>query len=174
MKNETPPVDEIRIFTASVQVGDIIKSPSFKNLLYKDMVDQDPMCGLFVNPYKEYRSWDNSVGFMIEDPGKMKRANAVPHGAGQYISFRMEIDETREFVVIRKFPNCDYPKEQVSENDITGRYPTTVIAKMLAPDGEYDEFGIEITFNMDTTVAKHAVNSVEKVGFMGIDYKRIF
>lgn len=174
MKKEVPPIEEIRTFTREVNIGDVIKSLAFENLLYKDIMEQDPMCGFYVNPYSESRSWDNQVGFIIEDPGRMKRADAKPRSAGQFINYREKIDPNREFIVMYKFLNCNFPKEQLEENEFTGTYPTTVIARMLAPDGSYDSFGIDITFNMNSTVVKNCVPVVEKVGFMHINYQRIF
>jgi hypothetical protein len=111
---------------------------------------------------------------MIENQGRIKRTGAVVRDGSQHISYRMKIDPEREFVVLRVYPNNNYIKEQLSEDDMKGEYPLTVDAKMLGPDGEYDEFGLEITFNMRSTTVEHLVNSVENTGFMHIIYKRIF
>lgn len=160
-------------FVNDVSIGDIIKSDVFENLLYKDMFEQNPTSGFYVNPYIEFKSWNNIAGRMIETDGRIKKANCPPRSANQYIDYKQKIDPESEFVVIMKFLNAELRKEQHSEDNLSGTFPTTIIAKMLDPDGNFDEYGIEITFNMNTTNAKHAVNTVELVGVMKIQYNRI-
>lgn len=157
----------------TVKPGDVIRSPDFENLLYKDLVDHDPMCGFLVNPYKYIKSWNNLASAILENPGKMKRANAVPLKENRFIDYKIKIDPTREFVVIHVYRNTEFPKEQISADEIGGRYPLGVLAKMLAPDGEYDPDGILIHFNMESHRAKHAVPEVIHTGWMKIDFKRI-
>lgn len=165
--------DEIT-FLRSVRIGDIIQSPDFEQLIFRDIMDQEPFHGFFVNPLKTSTNCFNVRVAMLETAGRMKRSSAGVGAANKYISLKYTADHKREFVVIYTQRNTDYIKEHLTADDTVGVYPLQVIAKMLTPDGEYDENGIEITFHMESQLAKHCVPEVIHAGYMQFIYKRIF
>jgi hypothetical protein len=165
--------DEVT-FLHSVRIGDIIQSPEFENLIYRDIMDQEPFCGFYVNPLKTSTNCFNIRVAVLETAGRMKRSSAGPGAANKYINLKYTADHKREFVVIYTQRNTDYVKEHLTANDAAGEFPLQVIAKMLTPDGEYDENGIEITFHMESELAKHCVPEVIHAGYMQFTRKRIF
>lgn len=163
---------DILTYQYTVKVGDIIKSDQFENLLFKDILNQDAFCGFYVNPRKFGRTWDNKQMSMLESAGKIKRSTLEIGAPGNYVNLKSVIDHRKEFVVIyiERDTNCIQELDQKG-ND---RYPLKIIAKMLTPDGEFDPNGIEITFRMETEIAKYAVCEVINCGFMHVTYNRIF
>lgn len=163
--------DEL-VHSFTVKQGEVIKAPEFRNLLYKDREDLDPMAGFWVNPRLGTRSWDQMItSTFLENPGLINKK--IRRGYMRDMQdYKLSIDAEREFVVIHTFRNCDYPKEQIFEEK-PSNYPLTVIAKMLSPDGEWDSFGIEIWFNMESREAKNIVPAVISCGFMSVTYKRV-
>lgn len=165
--------EDLETWVSRVRIGDIIKSPDFENLIFRDIIDQDGFLGFYVNPRKHSESWDNIRTTMLETAGRIKRSFVGVGKADNYINLKHTIDHSKEFVVIYVRRDTDAIKEDFFDKG-EEVYPLKVIAKMLAPDGEYDENGIEIFFRMQSTIAKHAVREVINTGFMQITYKRIF
>jgi hypothetical protein len=164
--------DDILTYQRTAKPGDIIKSPHFENLLFRDILYQDGFLGFYVNPRKRGQTWGNMQVSMLESVGKKKRTSVPVGGAGNYVDLKSTIDHKKEFVVIHTQRNVDI----VPEPDENGneRFPLQVVAKMLDPEGEYDPNGIEIIFHMESENAKHLVPEVINCGFMHIIYKRIF
>lgn len=164
--------EDILTYYRTVKVGDIIKSEQFENLLFRDILNQDAFLGFYVNPRKFGKTWDNLNVSMLESAGKIKRTAVAIGQPGNYINLKSTIDHRKEFVVIYTKRDTDcIPEPDEDGND---RYPLQVVAKMLTPDGDYDPDGIEITFHMESEIAKHLVPEVINCGFMHVTYNRIF
>lgn len=172
--------DQERIIKHTVSVGDIIKSPLFANLLFKDIIDLDAFCGFEVNPMIITKDWDNSKSIALENMGFMQKKIVLDRDKdknrvkGHWQPIKISIDADREFVVLYTFRNTKYQKEYTDEDDRSGHYPLGVIMKMLKPDGEWDDFGMEVWFNMESSIAKHSVQEVESTGFMAFNKTRTF
>jgi hypothetical protein len=163
------------VYIRTVRVGCIIKSPEFDNLLYRDIINQDPMLGFFVNPLVRVRDWDNTTKVvMLESAGRIKRSGVGPREANNYVNLKKTGDHDAEFVVIYTQRNTDCIPELLKDNEVIGTHPLMVVAKQLSPDGNYDPDGIEITFHMESQIAKHLVPEVISCGFMNVTFKRTF
>lgn len=158
-----------RIYTTEVRVGDIVMSPHFQNLLFRDIMDREPMNGFYVNPWKIAYTPENDRNEMLESMGLVKRTGSVK----RFEDYKCNVPDGNRYVVIFTERNTDMTKEFDSVDDAAGHFPLTVKARMLDPLGLWDENGLMITFYMQSSIAKHCINEVILDGFMLITYKNI-
>lgn len=164
--------EDIETWASTVRVGDVIKSPDFENLLFRDIIDQDGFLGFYVNPRKHSDQWNGMRTTMLESAGRIKRSSMGVGKADNYINLKYKGDHSKEFVVIYTCRDTDCIKEEFFDGK--EEYPLLVIAKMLTPEGDYDENGAEVWFHMQTNMAKHGIREVINTGFMQVTFKRIF
>lgn len=156
------------LFTTEVKEGDIISSPHFCNLLYRDVLELDPLLGFYVNPLKVHYTNTNMRTIVVEDIGLLTRRKA---GKKTVTSFKFPLSDNVSFVVIYTESYMDTYKEYDTEEDRTGHYPLTVKARMLSPSKQWDPYGLTITFYMRSRVMKHCLEEVRLESSMIIEYK---
>lgn len=163
-------MDDTIIYTTEVSIGDIISSPMFENLLFRDIMEMNPIRGCFVNPRIPIKSVMNETYTRIESLGVIMRRVGADK---RRVSYKMVIDPKSVFVVVHIEDDCEQVMEQNGPDGIEGHYPTLVKARMLGPMSIWDPNGLEITFRMNTVRAKYAVNQVVLDGHLFITYNII-
>ena len=150
--------------------GDIISSPEFKNLLFKDIKDLSPFCGFYVNPTVGIPGEDGIQQFGLENFGMTQGSTIGNTRIRKTWNYRHTIDPDSKFVVLHTFLNCQLNKSMYEGFD--SEYPLTVLAKMIhqTESGSfmYDPLGIVIEFNMYSQRNLHEVNCVNLHGQLNI------
>lgn len=163
-------IEDSIMFATEVNVGDIVSSSHFKNLLYRDLGLMDPLEGFYVNPRIVSRNTSNITFTTLESIPIIARKTG---GKKHNVSFHFELPGEPRFVVVYTEGDCNHVREYDSTEDRIGHYPLVVKARLLGPMDLWDPNGIVITFYMRSAVVRHCVPEVELRGFMAITYNTV-